>query len=731
MTLAERLLRLACSLLAPRLRDWGEAMAQEAASIRSPGAALAFALGCSGWILGHALAHALRSAVSPPDIDPAQTQPRQDRWASRDVALACAVAAASLGLLFLSAAGAPGRYVILNLTALIAGLIIVLPFRRKDPVEAPFIGVVSITVGLALLLTAALGDAAEGARRWVSLGDVVLQPGLIGLPFLLVAFAGSRDILTTTGLVLGAIALGLQPDPAMASALLAAAAVATLMKPDRPAWVLLAVALACFILTELRSGEVAATPFVNDVFRTASLSSPIAALAVWSGTVLLLLPAILGLCRRRQARAAHATFGATWLALVAAAIFGTEPVPLIAYGGSAIVGYLLSTLALPGKTAPSRRPASATSPQTTKTFTPRNDCVDRFAKPAALQASLLRSLPVAFAFALVACGQVTEPEGATAEVTLPSANTGLSSARTEVPKVEQVGVWQPGPDGEQVPLWPTAVALAKPDSGDRPEATGNGSPTVGGRKWHWATYVTRPTMTIYRPRSQNTGAAMLVLPGGGFYAVAMDLEGTEICDWVVQQGMTCAVLKYRTPQVWPQENGRQRRPEVLLGLEDAQRAMSLLRQRASTYGIDPQKIGVIGFSAGAYLVANMSNTVERTYPRTDAADEQSSRPDFAIVAYTARMLDNSKGRNNLQLQPWVQVSAQAPPTLIIHAMDDPVDDIRQPMAYALALNDAGVPVDLRVYAEGGHAFGMRPTTDHITTDWPDQVRDWLLSLGML
>ena len=192
--------------------------------------------------------------------------------------------------------------------------------------------------------------------------------------------------------------------------------------------------------------------------------------------------------------------------------------------------------------------------------------------------------------------------------------------RIEVPKVEREGHWQPTPGGTQVPLWPANVALAKPDSGDRPETTGNGSPLVGGRKWHWATYVTRPTMTIYRPKGRNTGATMLVLPGGGFYAVAMDLEGTEICDWVIQQGMTCVVLKYRTPQVWPKEDGIGQRPEVLLPLEDAQRAMGLLRQRASDYEIDPHKIGVIGFSAGAYLAANMSNTDVRTYTPTDAAD---------------------------------------------------------------------------------------------------------------
>lgn len=318
-----------------------------------------------------------------------------------------------------------------------------------------------------------------------------------------------------------------------------------------------------------------------------------------------------------------------------------------------------------------------------------------------------------------------------------SANSGQSPkpanspTRVEVPKVEKEGVWEPTAEGTQVPLWPANVELAKPDSGDRSESTGNGSLLVGGKKWHWASYVTRPTMTVYKAKGHNTGTAILVIPGGGFHAVATDLEGTEICDWAIQQGVTCAMLKYRTPQVWPEQNGKQQRPKVLLGLEDAQRAMGLLRQQATTYGINPHKIGAIGFSSGAYIVANMSNTAERTYALTDAADQQSSRPDFAVIVYTARMLDNSKGRNNLELQPWVKVSPKAPPTLIIHAMDDPVDDIRQPMAYALALNDAGVPVDMRLYAKGGHAFGMRPTGDPITTDWPAQLKQWLTSIAII
>lgn len=321
--------------------------------------------------------------------------------------------------------------------------------------------------------------------------------------------------------------------------------------------------------------------------------------------------------------------------------------------------------------------------------------------------------------------------GVTGQACSQTSKARSSPAEVAVPKDERAGVWQPTAGGVQVPLWPATVPLAKPDTGDQPEATGNGTGLVGGRKWRWVSYVTRPTMTIYKPKGRNTGSTILVLPGGGFEVVATDLEGTEICDWVVQQGMTCAMLKYRVPQAWPHVDGKQQRPKVLLALEDAQRAMGLLRQQASSYGIDPHKIGVIGFSAGAYLAAAMSNTEDRTYPITDAADRQSPRPDFAIVAYTARMLDNSNGRNDLELQPWVKISPNAPPTLILHAMNDDMDDIRQPMAYALALNDAGVPVDLRVYAKGGHAFGIRPTAAPITTEWPGQVKQWLHYLGVL
>jgi acetyl esterase/lipase len=139
----------------------------------------------------------------------------------------------------------------------------------------------------------------------------------------------------------------------------------------------------------------------------------------------------------------------------------------------------------------------------------------------------------------------------------------------------------------------------------------------------------------------------------------------------------------------------------------------------------------MGFSAGAYLAADLSNTEERTYAPADLADQKSWRPDFAIIAYTGRLWDVSKSKTDLGLAPWVKISAKAPPTLLIHAMNDPVDDIRHPMSYALALHEAGVPVDLRIYAKGGHAYGMRPTDDPITTQWPGQAEQWLHDIGML
>lgn len=299
-----------------------------------------------------------------------------------------------------------------------------------------------------------------------------------------------------------------------------------------------------------------------------------------------------------------------------------------------------------------------------------------------------------------------------------------AGAPTEIKKVSRPMVWEPGPEGRQVALWPEGLAIQRPESGDRPEEVGNGSRLIAGRPWHWATYVSRPTMTIYPPRGRNTRAAILVLPGGGYRAVAMDLEGTEICDWITKQGVTCVLLKYRVPQAW-RHDGVEQAPKVQLPLQDAQRALGLLRHRASSYGLDPRKIGVIGFSAGGHLAAAVSNAGKLQYKPVDEADREPSRPDFAILLYPGHLWDETSPKTSLALSPWVEISAHAPPTLLIHSMNDPTNDVRHSLAYGLALNDVGVPVEMHLYARGGHAFGMRPTSDPVTTEWPGLVEKWL------
>lgn len=306
-----------------------------------------------------------------------------------------------------------------------------------------------------------------------------------------------------------------------------------------------------------------------------------------------------------------------------------------------------------------------------------------------------------------------------------------TGASTEIEKVSRTMVWEPGPGGTQVTLWPDSLAIQRPES-DKPEEVGNGSRLVAGRPWTWASNVSRPTMTIYPPRGHNRHAAILVLPGGGYAAVAMDLEGTEICDWITRTGMTCILLKYRVPQAWHHgEDHVEEAPRVQLPLQDAQRAMGLLRYRASSYGIDPHKLGVIGFSAGGHLAAAVSNAEKRTYEPIGEADREPSRPDFAILLYPGHLWNESSNRAVLALSPWVEISANAPPTLLIHAMNDPTDDVQHSMAYGLALHEAGVPVDMRFYAKGGHAFGMRPTSAPITTEWPGLVVKWLQNIDVL
>ncbi|HUO99502.1 MAG TPA: alpha/beta hydrolase [Rhizomicrobium sp.] len=287
--------------------------------------------------------------------------------------------------------------------------------------------------------------------------------------------------------------------------------------------------------------------------------------------------------------------------------------------------------------------------------------------------------------------------------------------------------WQPAAGFVQVPLWPEGLAIPRPETQDKETVVAGGG-SIAGRPVTAIRNVSRPTMTIYPARGRNTGAAVLVFPGGGYQILAIDLEGTEVCDWATAIGITCVVLKYRVPQTWwPKDCDHcTRQPDPFLPLQDAQRAMGLLRERAASLGIDPHKIGVVGFSAGGHLVTAISNATGRSYARVDAADEQNARPDFAIALYPGHLWYNS----GLDLLPFDRVVADAPTTFIVQAEDDPVDDVRNSIVYFLALKQMKVPVEMHLYAHGGHAFGLRPTAIPIT-HWPVLAERWLHTIGIL
>lgn len=289
--------------------------------------------------------------------------------------------------------------------------------------------------------------------------------------------------------------------------------------------------------------------------------------------------------------------------------------------------------------------------------------------------------------------------------------------------------------GTEIALWPANLAIAKPDRDPETQdlTGGKADKPVAGRPWTYGANVSRPTMTIYPPKGRNTHAAVMVFPGGGYQVLALDLEGTEICDWATARGMTCVVLKYRVPQIWHHADCHcQREPVPFLPLQDAQRAMGLIRQRAASLGVDPHKIGVVGFSAGGHLVTAISNATGRSYKPVDAADALSARPDFAMPIYPGHLWSGSggPGKDGVTLFAFDPVRADGPPAFIVQAEDDPVDDVRNSIAYFLALREKKVPAEMHIYAHGGHAFGARPTAQPIT-HWPELAEKWLHTIGIL
>ena len=312
----------------------------------------------------------------------------------------------------------------------------------------------------------------------------------------------------------------------------------------------------------------------------------------------------------------------------------------------------------------------------------------------------------------------------------------------------QTPAWQPSPGHTQMQIWPGRVPDPQPVAGPEVAKTTGKEFLVAGRPAVGVSNVSRPTMTVYSPNGKNTGAAVVVFPGGGYQELAIDLGGTEVCDWLTPKGITCVLLKYRVTDVgeYPKSGPY---PESPMALEDAQRTVGLVRFHAAEWHIDPRKIGVLGFSAGGHLSAAMSTHFDkRLYAAVDAADKESCRPDFAVAIYpghlslSAAEWDAKQGTKkfvvrhpatadkHLGLNPDIPVTSQTPPTFLLQAEDDHVDNVDDSLAYYIALKKAGVPVEMHLYARGGHAFGLRRTELSIT-GWPELVETWLGTIGMI
>jgi acetyl esterase/lipase len=279
-----------------------------------------------------------------------------------------------------------------------------------------------------------------------------------------------------------------------------------------------------------------------------------------------------------------------------------------------------------------------------------------------------------------------------------------------------------GNDGPLVlPVWPGKVPGDYGAIGEERIRRPEEAPTKDAK---WLTNVTKPTITVYRPpEAKNSGAAMLVCPGGGYWNLAWDLEGEEVAAWLNSAGMVGIVLKYRVPR-------RPGQPEELPApgpLLDAQRAMSLVRSHASEWGIDPNRIGIAGFSAGGHLaVATATSFDKRAYEPVDEVDKASCRPDFAVAVYSGYFVAPETGA----LAPYIRIPRKTPPVFLVHASDDPVSHVENSIVMYQALRRVGIPTELHVYASGGHGFGVRKSDKPCST-WTDRCLAWLQSQGVL
>jgi acetyl esterase/lipase len=238
------------------------------------------------------------------------------------------------------------------------------------------------------------------------------------------------------------------------------------------------------------------------------------------------------------------------------------------------------------------------------------------------------------------------------------------------------------------------------------------------------TNVTKPTITIYRPaKDKDTGTAVLICPGGGYWNLYWQLEGEEVAAWLNSLGVTGIILKYRVPRRPDEPEGEPaRRP-----LQDAQRAVSLVRSKAREWGLDAKQIGMVGFSAGGHLAfATATNFDKRSNAPVDEIDKVSCRPNFAMLVYSGYL----KAKDKEALAPGLRVPKGTPPIFLAHGGDDLISSPEHSVVAYLALKRAGIPAELHVYARAAHDFGVRPSEQPCST-WTQAAATWLRHQGLL
>jgi acetyl esterase/lipase len=269
-----------------------------------------------------------------------------------------------------------------------------------------------------------------------------------------------------------------------------------------------------------------------------------------------------------------------------------------------------------------------------------------------------------------------------------------------------------------LPLWPNGAPeiYQGPPEADITKPT---DPLIAGKPLSHLSNVSTPTLAVYKPADdKNTGAAVLVFPGGGYRILAYDLEGTEVCTWLNSIGVTCVLVKYRVPFT-------NHYPENPADLEDALQAMRLTRAHAAEWNIDPKRIGALGFSAGGHLVVVLGNHPDYKRPG-EIFNEIDARPNFVIVIYPGYLTD-APALN--KLSHGIDPGPHTPPTFLIQAEDDPVHE-ENALLYFQALKEANVPAELHLYAQGGHGYGLRATNLPVT-HWPGLVETWLHTIHAL